>query len=140
MAMSWHPSWWKEEVHGSSWSNIREAMRRDWEQTKKDLHVGGHEMNQNLRDTVKQATGKEALPRSDQPNPPKVIGDWSEVESPMSYGYGARARYGAEHPQWNDTLESKLKSDWESGRQQTHREWNDVKRWVRHGYEYTPKG
>jgi hypothetical protein len=139
MTTAWHPNWWKEDVHGSKWSQIREAIKRDWEQTKNDLHVGGHEMNQSVTDTVKQVTGKEQLPRFDEPNPPKVIGDWAEVESPMAYGFGARDNYGPEHPRWNDKLESSLKSDWDGGRGQTHREWNDVSRWVRHGYEYTPK-
>ena len=139
MATSWQPIWWKEDVHGSAWSRTREAMKRDWEQTKKDMHVGGHELNQNVSDTVKQAAGKESIPRFDQANPPKVVGNWDEVEFPMGYGFGAKTKYGSEYPQWNDRLEGTLKSEWDSGKSQTRKEWNDVTRWVRHGYEYTPK-
>src|SRR5580698_7271535 len=102
MTVSSHPSWWRDDVHGSSWSQIREAVRRDWEQTKKDLHVGGHEMNQNLTDTVKQATGSERIPPFDVANPPKVVGEWEEVEYPMAYGFGAKAIYGSRYPQWNE--------------------------------------
>jgi len=138
MQTSWHPNWWSDEVHGIEWSRVREALRRDWEQTKKDLHVGGHELNQSIGDTTRQVAGEEALPPLDRANPPKVIGQWDEIEFPLAYGYSARAKYGAKHPAWNDGLEVSLRSDWETGRDQTRREWNDVKRWVRHGYEYTP--
>ena len=55
----WRPSWWSDEVHGSAWERAQEAMRRDWAQTKHDLHLGGHEMNQSLTDTLKQAAGQE---------------------------------------------------------------------------------
>ena len=41
--MIWQPAWWKEE-HAGAWDRVKEAMRRDWEQTRHDLHVkGGHE-------------------------------------------------------------------------------------------------
>jgi hypothetical protein len=140
MEMSWQPKWWKQEDHGSAWSRVREAMKRDWEQTKKDLHAGGHELNQKVSDTVKQVSGKENIPPFDKANPPKVIGNWDDVEFPVGYGYGAHKKYGTDFPQWNDRLESTLKSEWDSGKSQTHKEWNDVKRWVRHGYEYKPKG
>jgi hypothetical protein len=139
MTTSWHPTWWNEEAYGTGWSRAREAVRRDWEQTKKDLHVGGHELNQSAKDTVKQGGGKEAIPRRDQPNPPKVIGDWDDLELPIDYGFSAKKKYGAQHPRWNETLESTLRTEWDAGKSQTRKEWNDVSRWVRHGYEYTPK-
>jgi hypothetical protein len=139
MTTAWHPSWWKEDVHGTDWSRIREAVRRDWEQTKKDLHIGGHELNQGLTDTVKQMEGKEAIPKGDRANPPKVLGDWDELELPIGYGFEARKKYGAQHPRWNNVLEGTLRAEWNGGTSQTRSEWNDVSRWVRHGYEYTPK-
>jgi hypothetical protein len=30
---SWQPKWWTEETHGSAWSHVKEAIKRDWEQT-----------------------------------------------------------------------------------------------------------
>jgi hypothetical protein len=132
---SWRPSWWTEETHGSAWERVKEALRRDWEQTKKDLHLGGHELNQGLTDTLKQATGKQSIPPDDGPNPPKVIGDWDDIELPMGYGYNARQYYGTQHSDWDDELEGKLKTEWESAKATGHRGWNDVKQFVRHGYE-----
>ena len=80
MAQSnWQPTWYNNE-HATAWDKVKEAFRRDWEQTKHDLHARGHELNQGVGDTVKQAQGKEALPPIDKANPPKVIGNWDEVE------------------------------------------------------------
>ena len=31
------PSWWNEEKHGSAWDRVKQAMKRDWEQTKNDV-------------------------------------------------------------------------------------------------------
>jgi hypothetical protein len=131
--MKWKPTWWKEQTHGSGWSRVREAMRRDWEQTKNDLHVGGHYMNQEVKDTVKQMSGKEPIPAGDQPNPPKVIGDWNDIELPMAYGYGARREFGGDYSSWNDGLDARLRSDWDE--QATGRRWDDVRGYVRHGFE-----
>ncbi len=47
-----------------------EAMRRDWEQTKADLPgLEGEDLDQDVDDTIKQATGKEPVPPPDMPNP-----------------------------------------------------------------------
>jgi hypothetical protein len=54
---------------------MKGALRRDWEQTKKDLHLGGRELNQSLKDTVKQMIGKQRIPAYDRANPPKLIGN-----------------------------------------------------------------
>ena len=46
--MKWQPAWWNDN-HASAWDRVKEAMRRDWEQTKHDLHIkGGHELNQDI--------------------------------------------------------------------------------------------
>ena len=135
--MNWKPAWWKEDMHGNAWDRVREAMKRDWEQTKKDLGMkSGHELNQNVKDTVKQMAGKESIPSNDAPNPPKVIGNWDDVEMPLGYGYGARQQYGKEHTGWNDKLEGTLKSEWETGKDKTGRGWHEVKDYVRRGFEY----
>jgi hypothetical protein len=134
--MRWQPAWWNDQ-YASAWDRVKEAMRRDWEQTKHDLSIkGGHELNQNVGDTVKQAAGKEVIPSDDRANPPKVIGEWNEVELPHQYGYGARDRYGSQHTAWSRELEDTLKKEWEGGQKATHRGWEDVKGDVRRGYEY----
>jgi hypothetical protein len=136
MTTNWHPSWW-DETHGNAWERAKEAIHRDWEQTKQDLSLeGGHELNQGAGDTLKQVVGADAIPGGDRPNPAKVIGSWDEVELPIGYGVGARQRYGAEHPAWSPTVEKTLRSEWELGKVELGRAWDDVKRWVRHGYDY----
>jgi hypothetical protein len=135
---STQPSWWKEE-YSRGWDSVREALRRDWEQTKHDLKVGGHELNQKLADTVKQAKGSEAIPASDRPNPPRVVGDagdWEVAEVPTRYGYGARKRYGAQHPQWSGELENQLRAEWDATRPDSPLTWKDARDHVKRGYEY----
>jgi hypothetical protein len=130
------PPWWTRD-HASAWERVREAVRRDWEQTKHDLALeGGHELNQGVSDTVKQALGKENIPTDDRPNPPKVIGSWDDVEAAVEYGYGARRTYGVHHPSWSQQLEAQLKQDWRVIKTSANRTWEEMKRWVRHGYEY----
>ena len=83
---------------------------------------------------MKQASGDESIPAGDRPNPPKVIGDWSEVELPIEYGYGARAHYEAQ-TEWNDEIEGVLRREWTSSRDETGRRWEDVRDHVRRGFE-----
>lgn len=134
---SWRPAWWKEETHGSAWDRVKEALHRDWEQTKKDFHLGGHELNQDVKDTVRQATGKQGIPPNEGINPPKVIGDWDDVELPMGYGYSARQEYGASHTEWDEDLEQKLSNEWERNMDGDNRRrpFHEVKDLVREGYE-----
>ena len=48
---------------------VGEALERDWEQTKSDLPgLDGKDLDQDVDDTVKQATGKEPTPPENQPN------------------------------------------------------------------------
>ncbi|MDO9017846.1 MAG: hypothetical protein Q8S73_03550 [Deltaproteobacteria bacterium] len=56
------PQWWNDN-HTSTWDRVKEALRRDWEQTKNDFSSeSGADLNQDVGDTVKQATGAEPLP------------------------------------------------------------------------------
>ena len=114
MTTTWQPKWYDEQ-HVSAWARIKEALRRDWEQTKHDLGLpGGHELNQSAEDTIKQGARTEAIPPDDRPNPPKVIGRWDEAEYPIGYGYTARRVFGSEHPTWNEGIELRLRSEWEA--------------------------
>jgi hypothetical protein len=134
----WRPEWYTTE-HVSGWERTKEALRRDWEQTKKDLHAGGHEMNQSVSDTLNQASGTQPLPPSDKPNPPRIIGEWSEAEMPAGYGYSARSYYGAQHPAWGPELEEKLRAEWNAAQGASLPDWNEVRPHVRYGYDYKPR-
>lgn len=120
----WHATWYDEKKHGSAWDRVKEAMKRDWEQTKKDFHAGGRELDQNVGDTVKQAAGKEPIPSIDQPN-------WDTVAPAYEYGYSAREKYG---PSWNEQVEGDLRTEWNQGHKDES--WNDYKAYVRRGYDY----
>lgn len=56
------PPWWSEK-HNSAWDHAKQALRRDWEQTKADFTANsGVQLNQTAADTVMQATGTAAVP------------------------------------------------------------------------------
>jgi len=136
----WQPKWWKPETHGSAWERVKEALKRDWEQTKADVHAGGRELHQNVGDTVRQMAGKEDVPPASVPNSRSLGSDarhpaWDEIETPVMYGFGARQQYGGQHSAWNDNLETTLRNEWEEGRSTTGRTWDQVRDHVRRGYE-----
>ncbi len=130
----WHAPYWNAEKHGNAWDRAKEALKRDWSQTKADLHVdSGKKLRQGAGDTVKQAAGKEPLPAPNQPNPP----DFNKVEPAVSYGVGAREEYGQQFTAWDDTLETKLSKEWDPTK--TGMKFDDVKPYVRRGWEHGRK-
>jgi hypothetical protein len=131
---SWRPPFWQEEKFSSSWERVKTALMRDWQQTKHDMHAGGHELRQNVGDTVKQASGKEAIPANDGLNPAKVIDTLADHEIPLGYGYGARSKYGNEFKTWSSDLEQKLKADWEGSKGPA--KWEEIKDKVKYGFDY----
>lgn len=124
-----NPKWWNEE-HDSTWSRVKAAMKRDWEQTKADLSSKGRDLDQDVDDTVKQAAGKQAIPPLSQPND-----DWNRVEEGYRYGVGARSQYN--ESEWDDRMESKLRDEW--GDMKSGRTWDEVKAAVRRGWERVRK-
>ena len=124
-----NPSWWNKQ-HDSAWDRVKAALKRDWEQTKADFSKKGHELNQGVGDTVKQAAGKEAIPPGNAPNQ-----TWEDVEPIYKYGVGAREQYGAEHKSWGEHVERKLEGEWTSLKH--GRTWQDVKSSVRKAWDST---
>ncbi len=122
-----NPSWWTDN-HSSGWERTKEALRRDWEQTKADVSDSGRELNQDVGDTVKQAAGKQPIPPGNTPNAPD---SWDDVEPAVRYGYGARQHYTSE--EWNDDVESRLRKDWDSS--SSGSSWDRVKNAVRRGWD-----
>jgi hypothetical protein len=118
----------RQHYTGSDWERAKEALRRDWEQTKADVSDGGQELDQDAGDTIKQAAGKQPIPPANTPNPPD---SWNDMEPAVRYGYGARQHYTGSD--WDDELERKLRTDWEStGGDST---WDRVKAAVRRGWD-----
>lgn len=126
------PKWWNQE-HDSAWDRVKDAMKRDWEQTKNDVTMGrkGTDLDQGVGDTVRQAAGKEAIPPMSQKNPPD---DWNRVEEDHRYGVGARTYHQGE---WDDRTESKLKEEWNDLK--SGRTWDEVKSSVRRGWDRARK-
>lgn len=119
-----NPAWWTQD-HESSWERAKDALQRDWEQTKADVSDAGRELNQDAGNTVKQVLGKEAIPPAGVPN-----SDWSSNEAAVRYGHGARQYFG--ETAWSEPLESKLRSDYEASEPGA---WEKVKHAVRRGWE-----
>jgi hypothetical protein len=130
--MTQEPSWWNEK-HESTWSRVKAALKRDWEQTKSDFTKHHpNDLDQSAGDTVKQAAGKEVIPPEGVPNPSTT---WEHVEPSYRYGAGARTQFGTEHKSWDDKLESRLSADWTSLK--NGRTWEEVKGKVRHAWDHS---
>jgi hypothetical protein len=50
---------------------VKEALERDWEQTKHDITRKGRDLDQDVPDTLRQGAGKEPIPPEGVPNPSK---------------------------------------------------------------------
>lgn len=212
------PQWWTDQ-HTSTWDRVKEALRRDWEQTKADLSSNSAvDLNQNIGDTVKQAAGSQPLPppsMKTRPDDPQDVAkrvekelknrgkaqeevvsaqtdaaveqvraqgkiaseqqaaqekiaevrydasrkiaetqqkagekiaeaqqkvgekmvearDWSQVESAVRYGYGARTQY-TDAAGWDDQLEGRLRQEWSQLKNASP--WDDMRSHVRRGWD-----
>lgn len=124
---SGHAMWW-DEPH-SGWERVKEAFRRDWEQTKADLGAKAPDLDQNVGDTVRQAFGKEEIPPPNVPN--RLEERWEDVERAMRYGYAARRHY-ADQSAWDEEFETRLRSEWDS--MSPPRPWQEVQPFVYRGW------
>lgn len=124
-----HPGWWTTH-ESSAWERMKEALRRDWAQTKYDFGMKfGQDLQQDLTDTVRQAAGTEPIPG---PHVANESAGWSD-EAAVRYGYGAglSPNYRS-HLSWDHELESQLKTDWEA--LGSGRPWEEVRLAVRYGW------
>src|SRR5688500_2038098 len=124
-----NPKWWNEE-HESTWTCVKAAMKRDWEQTKADMSSKGRDIDQDVDDSVKQAAGKQPIPPMGMRN---VDDDFDRDESGYRYGAGARKHYGTAYPEWDDRVEGKMREEWND--MKTGRTWDEVKAAVRRGWD-----
>jgi len=138
------PFWWTE-THSDVWHRVKEALKRDWEQTKADLsqndeatpgylppphgiNGGGTDLKQTALDTLHQALGSMPIPPPAMPNPKA----FSDVAPAYRYGVGLGFEYGAERD-WTAELEIALEVEWRQlGPSQP---WDEVRADVQHGFE-----
>lgn len=123
-----NPTWWNTE-HESAWERTKQAFKRDWDQTKHDFGGQEPDTNQKIRNTVKQAVGKESIPARHQPT-------YDELEPAYRYGFGARSQYGEAYPEWDEELESRLRAEWGSLDPDRKSHWEADREAIRHGWEY----
>jgi hypothetical protein len=121
-----NPKWWNKE-HDSGWDRVKAAFKRDWDQTKHDFGGKQPDTDQNVGDTVKQASGKE-------PIPPRGAPIYDETEDAYRFGYGARSQYRQKFSNWDDRLENQLKQDWTET--YNDRDWNSYRDSIRRGWDY----
>lgn len=127
------PSWYTDE-DDSAWDRIKAAFQRDWKQTKHDFGGDEPDLNQNVGDTVSQATGNAPIPPGNVPTRPEEIDNddlrYSEEDEPAyRYGYAAYRHFGKEGC-WCDETESRLRSDWQA------ENWDRQRRAVQRGWRY----
>jgi len=124
------PSWWKND-YDSAWDRVKEAFRRDWEQTKHDWGGNAPDLKQDVNDTVGQAVGTKPVPPPTQPN-------YEDDEPAYRFGYGARRHYGENYRDWDDRLESQLRRDWETTYPNDN--WDRRRSAIRRGWDFTEPG
>ncbi len=143
MGHNGNPQWWGNE-QASTWERVKEALSRDWEQTKADFsNEYGKDLNQGVGDTVKQAMGTEPIPAPTQKTPldnslnepqlgARAASKWTDAEPAIRYGYGASDHY-RDQSDWNDSVETKLKTEWDDLK--SGRTWDEAKSHVRYGWD-----
>jgi hypothetical protein len=131
------PNWWTQRETGA-WERVREALERDWEQTKADFsgRHSGHDLNQQLADTFKQVAGTEAIPPIDVSNSAaeafNMDDAFNHVEPAFRYGVGTGSK-SAEDQEWDAMLEQELSMEWSA--LAPTKPWIESKNHVRRGWE-----
>jgi len=123
-----NPTWWTTE-EDSAWERTKAAFKRDWDQTKHDIGGDQPNTNQNVKDTVKQAAGKEAIP-------PRGVPAYDQAEPAYRFGYGARSHFGKKYSKWNADLEKELRSDWGATYPDRANSWDTDAEYIRSGWNY----
>jgi hypothetical protein len=109
------PNWYTTE-HDNNWNRVKAAFRNDWEQTKHDFgSKTARDLDQDVPDTVKQATGTENA--------------FENHEPAFRFGHAAQSQYRKQYPKWNDDLDKKLRQDYGS-------DYDRDREFIRHSYDY----
>jgi hypothetical protein len=123
-----NPTWWDVQ-HDAAWARVRDAFKRDWDQTRHDFGGGEPDTGQNIGNTLKQTAGKEAIPPRHQPT-------YEEMEPAYRYGLGARRQFGGEYPEWDDELEQRLQQEWAALEPTREEFWEDDREAIHDGWDY----
>jgi hypothetical protein len=121
------------DEHRGTWERVKAAVRRDWEQTKRDLSGGarGRDLDQGAMDTLRQMFGTQPVPPEGEPTGVDLDIDWEGAEPATRFGYTEADKYPSD---WNRDVEERLASDWKG----THPdlEWHAARPHVFIGWRY----
>lgn len=83
-----------------AWDRVKKALANDWEQTKSDFgSKTSRDMDQDVDDTFKQMMGSDDA--------------FENHEQAFRFGYTAYSRHHGKHPEWNRTLEDRLRDEYD---------------------------
>ena len=120
-----NPTWWNPD-NDFAWDHVKLAMKRDWEQAK---HANQPDTGQSSEHAARQAGGME-------PIPPMGKLSFEELEPAYRFGYGARLKYGAEYPEWDENLEIRLAKDWRIMNPTRLEKWEQDRSAIRYGWNF----
>ncbi len=123
-----NPTWWTRE-NDSAWERAKAAFKRDWDQTKHDMGGDEPDTDQNVSNTIRQATGHESIPPRGEPA-------FEEVEPAYRFGYGARSFYQDDYPEWDDEVEGQLKAEWQELHPERKSKWDEDAEAIRYGWDF----
>ena len=125
------PAWYTAEDE-TAWAKVKAAFRRDWQQTKHDFGSKEPNLNQQVGDTVAQASGSKPIPPGNVKSPHSADGKidaYNEEDEPYyQYGYAARQHYATDC-NWDEQTEATIRkeigdnTDWERRREAIRRGW-----------------
>jgi hypothetical protein len=125
-----NPDWWNHD-YDSAWDRVKEALKKDWERTKRQFGGDQSDASQKYGSTLSPAEGNETTAHHDQPT-------YEEVEPAHRFGFGARSKYGPKYNSWDEDLEFQLKQEWEIVEPKRRQTWMQDRAAIRYGWEFEP--
>lgn len=107
------PAWYTDE-DDTAWNKVKAAFRRDWKQTKHDFGGNEPDLDQEVGDTVSQATGNAPIPPGNAKTPHNREGtlDAYNDDDEPAYRYGYAASRHFSNQDWDTETEAMLQRDW----------------------------
>ncbi len=100
------PSFWTPRQQ-TAWERVRDALNRDWVQTKADLGLpGGHDLDQGVSDTLAQVVGQRRIPGGETAGV-----HWDIARQAMRLGHGAATFWTDE--KWTEVIEARVCREWD---------------------------
>ena len=131
--MATQPKWYTKDDE-TSWSKVKEAFRRDWQQTKHDFGSNDPDLNQQAGDTISQAAGSKPVPPPNVKTPhtpnTNVVDEYRDDDEPAyRYGYAAYRQYGDRLTA--DQAEETLRKEWGD-----EADFEQKRQAIAHGWSY----